>query len=214
MSATPVSKGSLRKLRQTSFRWSFPERTLHVVDIENLAGAALPGLALLAEVQARYLARLALGCDDQVVMAASHRGLLDAAVAWPHARYRVRSGKHGADLALIDVLEHENVAARFSHVVIGSGDGIFGRSAASLAARGVRITVVSRPGSLSTGLARIAGDVIYLDLPRTAAAALPASGSSPGAVPATGGRRRPPVGRTRRWTRGSSPPWRRCAARR
>ena len=91
--------------------------------------------------------------------------------AFPFLRYRVRSGKDGADLALIDVLEHENVAARFSHVVIGSGDGIFGHSAASLAARGVRITVVSRPGSLSSGLARIAGDVIYLDLPRIATAA-------------------------------------------
>ena len=170
MSATPVSKGSLRRLRQASFRWSFPARTLHVVDIENLAGAAVPSLALVTEVQGRYLARLALGVDDQVVMAASHRGLLDAAVAWPHARYRVRSGKDGADLALIDVLEHENVAARFSHVVIGSGDGIFGRSAAALAARGVRVTVVSRQRSLAPGLARAAGSVIYLDRPRAAAA--------------------------------------------
>jgi hypothetical protein len=166
MSVTP----KVRRVRQTSFRWRFPERALHVVDIENLAGAAVPGLALAAEVQGRYLARLDLGLDDQVVMAASHLGLLDAARAWPHARYRVRSGKDGADLELIDVLEHENVAARFSHVVIGSGDGIFGRSAASLAARGVRITVVSRHGSLAPGLARIAGDVIYLDLPLLAAA--------------------------------------------
>ncbi|HVT66549.1 MAG TPA: hypothetical protein VHF26_02290, partial [Trebonia sp.] len=66
-----------------------------MVDIENLAGAPVPSLALVTEVQGRYLARLAVGADDQVVMAASHRGLLDAAVAWPHARYRVRSGKDG-----------------------------------------------------------------------------------------------------------------------
>ena len=221
MSATPVSKGSLRRLRQASFRWSFPERALHLVDIENLAGAPVPNLALVTEVQGRYLARLGVGVDDQVVMAASHRGLLDAAVGWPHARYRVRSGKDGADLALIDVLEHENVAARFSHVVIGSGDGIFGRSAASLAARGVRITVVSRHGSLSSGLARIAGDVVYLDLPQVAVAALPAHApaagrcaASPCGLAPTGGRRRPPGRRTTRWTRGSSPPRRRCAARR
>jgi hypothetical protein len=95
-------------------------------------------------------------------MAASHLGLLDAALGWPHARYRVRSGRDGADLELLDVLEHENIAARFGHVIIGSGDGIFGRSAASLAARGVRITVVSRRGSLADGLARVARDVIYL----------------------------------------------------
>ncbi len=169
MSAMPKVSRSGR-LRQTSFRWRFPERTLHVVDIENLAGAAIPTLDLVTEVQDRYLARLALGLDDQVVMAASHLGLLAAARGWPHARYRVRSGKDGADLELIDVLEHENVAARFRHVVIGSGDGIFGRAAASLAARGVYVTVVSNRDSLAPGLRRVARDVVYLDDPLAAAA--------------------------------------------
>jgi hypothetical protein len=157
-------------MSQPGARWRFPDRALHVVDIENLAGAAIPSFAMVSEVQGWYKARLEFGLDDQVVMAASHLGLVNAARGWPHARYRVRSGKDGADLELIDVLEHENVAARFSHVVIGSGDGIFGRSAASLAARGVRITVVSRRGSLSDGLARVARDVIYLDAPMAAAA--------------------------------------------
>jgi uncharacterized LabA/DUF88 family protein len=55
-------------------------------------------------------------------------------------------------------------------VVIGSGDGRFGGAAASLANCGVRITVVSRRASLSPGLARVAGDVIYLDSRLTAAA--------------------------------------------
>jgi hypothetical protein len=159
MPVTPKS----RRGHRTSFRWHFPERTLHVVDIENLAGAAIPSLALVSETQGRYLKQLVLEPDDQVVMAASHLALLDAACGWPNARYRVRSGKDGADLALLDVLEHENIAARFSHVVIGSGDGIFGRAAARLAAGGVRVTVVSRPGSLNAGLARAAaGNVIWL----------------------------------------------------
>lgn len=172
MPVTPKVRGvrEIHRLHQPGSRWRFPDRALHVVDIENLAGAAIPSFALVSEVQGWYLDRLALGGDDQVVMAASHLGLLEAARGWPHARYRVRSGKDGADLELIDVLEHENVATRFSHVVIGSGDGIFGRSAASLAARGVRITVVSRRGSLSDGLARVAGDVIYLDAPLSAVA--------------------------------------------
>ncbi len=68
------------------------------------------------------------------------------------------------------MLEHENVAARFNHVIIGSGDGIFGQPAASLAALGVRITVVSRRDSLAEALRRIAWDVIYLDPPLAAAA--------------------------------------------
>jgi hypothetical protein len=150
-------------VRQTSFRWRSPERALHVVDIENLAGAAIPTLAMVSDVQVRYLTLLRFGVDDQVVLAASHRGLLNAGLGWPHARYRVRSGKDGADLELIDVLEHENVAARFDHVVIGSGDGGFSQVAAELAARGLHITVVSRRDSLSSGLARVAGDVVYLD---------------------------------------------------
>jgi NYN domain len=164
MTVTPKAHGDVRRLRAGT-RWRYPDRALHLVDIENLAGAAIPGLDLVAEARYRYLARLSLGVADQVVMAASHLGLLDAARAWPHARYRVRSGRDGADLELIDVLEHENVAARFSHVVIGSGDGIFGHPAATLAARGVRITVVSRRGSLAPGLARVAREVIYLDQP-------------------------------------------------
>jgi NYN domain len=163
MSATPgVNKAE--RLRQKRFRWQFPERTLHVVDIENLAGAAVPTRDLVTEVQDRYLACLAFGAEDQVVLAASHLGLLNTGLGWPHARYRVRSGRDGADLELIDVLEHENIAARFSHVVIGSGDGLFGHAAARLAARGVHITVVSRRGSLARDLARIAGHVIYLDV--------------------------------------------------
>ena len=51
-----------------------------------------------------------------------------------------------------------------------SGDGLFGDAAASLAARGVYVTVVSRRGSLAQGLARVARDVIYLDGPLTAVA--------------------------------------------
>ena len=153
---------NVRRLRQPSFRWRFPERTLHVVDIENLAGAAIPTLTRVAEVQGQYLALLRFGADDQVVLAVNHLALLNAGLGWPNARYRVRSGKDGADIELLDVLEHENVAARFSHVVIGSGDGGFGRAAASLATRGVHVTVVSRRGSLAYELARAAGDVVYL----------------------------------------------------
>jgi NYN domain len=169
MPATP-KVSNVRRLHETSFRWQFPDRALHVVDIENLAGAAVPTLNRVSEVQGQYLASLRFGADDQVVLAANHLALLNAGLGWPHARYRVRSGKDGADLELIDVLEHENVAARFSHVVIGSGDGGFSRSAASLAARGIRITVVSRWGSLAYELAKVAVDVIYLDGPLTAAA--------------------------------------------
>ena len=161
----------VRRLRRPeAARRRFPERTLHVVDIENLAGTAIPTPGQVSNVQGLYLARLGFGADDQVVMAASHRGLLNAALAWPHARYRVRSGPNGADLELIDVLLHEDIPARFTRVVIGSGDGMFVRAALALADGGVRVTVASRPGSLSHLLRRAASDIVYLDAPRVAAA--------------------------------------------
>ena len=161
----PADTVAVRRSRQ----W-FPARTLHLVDIENLAGAALPSRDQVTEVQGLYVARLGFGADDQVVMAASHLAFLNAALGWPSARYRVRSGPNGADLELLDVLQHEDVAARFTHVVIGSGDGLFSQAAANLAARDVRVTVVSRRDSLSRALAGVAGDVRYLDAPRAAAA--------------------------------------------
>ena len=149
----------------------FPERGLHLIDIENLAGAGFPSFEQIRGVQGMYAGRLTFGALDQVVVASSHLTLLNAALGWPHARYRVRSGPDGADLELLNVLRHEKVAARFTRVVIGSGDGVFARAAASLATAGVRVTVVSRQDSLSARLAFAAGEVIYLDTPQSATAA-------------------------------------------
>jgi hypothetical protein len=166
---TGVVKEVVAVRQSAAVRWRFPQRTLHVVDIENLAGTAIPTLGQVSDVQGRYMARLGFGTDDQVVMAASHLGLLNAALGWPHARYRVRSGPDGADLELLDVLLHEDVAGRFTHVAIGSGDGVFGQAAAGLVAHGVRVTVVSRRDSLAPGLARVALNVVYLDAPQVKA---------------------------------------------
>jgi hypothetical protein len=141
----------------------FPARRLHLVDIENLVGDSLPSLAQVREAQGLYADCLAFGAMDQVEVASSHLTLLNAALGWPHAHYRIRSGPDGADLALLDVLEHENVATRFTHVVIGSGDHLFAEEAARLADQGVWVTVVSRRRSLSRRLALAAREVIFLD---------------------------------------------------
>lgn len=162
--------------RRMGGRGRFPARTLHLVDIENLAGAAAPTLGRVREVQSLYTERRGVGAVDQVVVACSHVTLVNAALGWPCARYRVRSGPDGADLELLDVLYHEHVVERFSHVTIGSGDGAFAAPAARLAAVGVRVTMVSRQRSLSNRLALAAHEVIFLDPTDPAAAA---SQSSP-----------------------------------
>ena len=165
----PVPVKGRRGRRLLVARRQFPVRTLHLVDIENLAGAAIPSLVQVMDVQDRYARTLSLGVDDQVVMASSHLGFMNAALGGPHARYRVRSGPDGADLELLDVIWHEDVATRFSHVVIGSGDGTFVNAAQTLTDGGVWVTVVSRWGSLSPRLAHAARDVVYLDTPSRAA---------------------------------------------
>jgi hypothetical protein len=152
----------LRMVSATSRR-RFPERGLHLIDIENLAGAANPSFGEVRDVQGRYAGRLTFGAFDQVVVASSHLALLNAALGWPHARYRVRSGRDGADLELLDVLWRENAMTRFTRVTIGSGDGIFADAADALVAAGIPVTVVSRRDSLSARLASAAGEVIYLD---------------------------------------------------
>jgi len=157
-----IVSGSNR-CQPASGRERFPERGLHLIDIENLAGGARPSREQIRGVQGSYACRLAFGALDQVVVASSPLTLLSAALGWPHARYRVRSGRDGADLELLDVLQYEKVAARFTRVVIGSGDGAFARAAASLAAAGVQVIVVSRRDSLSARLKIAASQVIYLD---------------------------------------------------
>ena len=150
-------------------RRRFPVRRLHLVDIENLAGDSRPSLGQVRQALGLYTACLMFGAMDQVEVASSHLTLLNAALGWPHARYRVRSGPDGADLELLDVLRYENIAGRFTHVAIGSGDHLFAGEAVRLAARGVWVTVVSRRRSLSPRLALAAREVIFLDAAAEAA---------------------------------------------
>jgi hypothetical protein len=152
-----------RDTQRADNRRRFPTRRLHLVDIENLAGAALPSLSQVHETLGLYTDCLAFGAMDQVEVASSHLTLMNAALGWPRAHYRIRSGPDGADLALLDVLQHENVARRFTHVAIGSGDHLFAEEAARLAAQGVWVTVVSRRRGLSRQLALAAREVIVLD---------------------------------------------------
>ena len=149
-------------------RW-FPARRLHLVDIENLVGHPRPSLCQVRQALRLYTGCLALGPMDQVEVASSHLTLLNAALGWPHAHYRVRSGPDGADLALLDVLRHEKVAKRFTHVAIASGDHLFAEEAAHLATQGVWVTVVSQRCSLSPLLALAAREVIFLDASAEAA---------------------------------------------
>lgn len=85
----------------------------------------------------------------------------------PFARLMVREGRHGADLALCNVLEDTNfIASRYSEVVIASGSHLFRRSVRALADAGVSTTVACLPHQTSSELTASAAHVTWLERPR------------------------------------------------
>jgi hypothetical protein len=135
-------------------------RCLHLVDVENLIGQPRPTSQQVAACRDRF-AELA-GVGDHVIVSCNHGALASVGWTWTGARYVVRSGPDGADLAILGVIEFEGVSARFSRVVLGSGDGIFAEAVARLGASGVDVTVVSRPEALSKRLGLAATHVLTL----------------------------------------------------
>jgi hypothetical protein len=139
-----------------------PGRSLHLVDVENLLGGTRFTKADVEALALLYRATAGAASDDLVVVASSHHTALPVWLGWGNARRLVRSGADGADLALLEVIEKENVAVRFERVVIGSGDGIFAFSAAALQGAGVAVTIVSQRESLSNQLRLAARDIRLL----------------------------------------------------
>lgn len=148
-------------VKRTAPRCGVGQRRIVLVDVENVVGgsSALCDLVLWARevVEECISARP----DDQVVLGISPAGLLDLACAWTRVRYVMRSGLDGADLVLLEVLR-ENIADRFTEVVVVSGDGIFTDAIAELASQGVHTTVVAHPAGLSRRLELAANEVRFL----------------------------------------------------
>ena len=130
-------------------------RTLHLIDIENLAGSARPSARVVRDLRNDYGARVQPG--DLVIVAANHGAAPVVWWEWPGARHLPRSGPNGADEALLEVIRTEHAEQRFDRVVIASGDAIFAMPAAELARRGVSVAVVARRGSLARRLQLAAG---------------------------------------------------------
>ena len=126
-------------------------RTIHLIDIENLVGSPDPTDQQVREVRDHY-EPMYVRNGDLVVVACSHHAFGTVAWQWPRARHVPRSGKDGADLALLGVITGERVAERFQHVVVASGDAIFAGAVARLGMKGVSVTVVARHDSLSRAL--------------------------------------------------------------
>jgi hypothetical protein len=140
-----------------------PTRRLHLVDIENLIGSPRPTELEAHDCRRRYTEHLAVRPGDLVVIACNHGAALAVGFGWREARLLLRSGQHGADAALLDVIANENINRRFRSVVVASGDGCFAEPVASLARAGVEVTVVSNACALSRRLKLAARQVVIFD---------------------------------------------------
>lgn len=123
-------------------------RRLILVDVENLAGGANVTVDQIRTIREELAAILDFTEWDQVVIGCSHFAFLNVAVGWPNVRYLLRSGRDGADTALLDELAATDPAA-FGMLVIASGDHIFTRA---VAASTIPTQVVSRDNALATKL--------------------------------------------------------------
>ncbi|MEI7548326.1 MAG: hypothetical protein WCK21_09755 [Actinomycetota bacterium] len=139
-------------------------RSIHLIDLENLCGEPRPSAAVAELAHRAYLAATRPDAGDHFVVAVNHGAALNAGLSWKGARLLLRSGPNGADEALLDVLRYEQVDERFTSIKIASGDGIFAPAAGSLAASGLVVTVVARPGSCSAALKLASHHLVTLDI--------------------------------------------------
>lgn len=142
-----------------------PGRTIHLIDIENLAGGVRAGVLAFYQALDCYRYRGPVAGGDRVVIGASPQvgcQVKPLIEGWPSVELYTRGGPNGADIALIErVNDVHSIVARFDRIIIGSGDGDFAPVAEVYIARGLAVDAASRPGSLSRKLEDVVHDVWY-----------------------------------------------------
>lgn len=134
-------------------------RTLHLVDIENMACSSHLTHEDVAKTQQRIHAAVELRPGDHTLIAASHHNALATYYGWVGSAQRsARSGQDGADMVLLEAIEDIRwVADRYQRVVLASGDHIFAFAVANLKAAGLEVVVISPDRGLSTAMRLAAG---------------------------------------------------------
>jgi hypothetical protein len=141
-------------------------RALHLVDLENLMGTPSPAQGVTARTWASY--RSCIQPGDQVVVATSHHTAFTAWFELPRTGIQlvVRSGRDGADLALLDSIDLPHAASRFEWLVLASGDGIFASTARQARLLGMRAWQVTGTSTSSRALTRACQIHSHLNLDR------------------------------------------------
>lgn len=134
-------------------------RRLILIDIENFNGGPIATPA-----QARWCRRvldnwIQPGDADLIVLAADITTVTNLHAGWSSHRILAGAGENGADHRLLEVMD-EDLARRFSELVLVSGDRIFAEKISWLAGQGLPTTVYSHATALSKRLNFAATTVI------------------------------------------------------
>jgi hypothetical protein len=131
------------------------DRTLHLVDLENLLGDPRADAVVALATFSAYLHVAGWQVDDHVIVATNPWLMTKIAfdLPVPASRHAVH-GRDGADTMLLSLAPAELVVKRYGRLVIGSGDGIFTMRARAVHDGGIPVDVVARPDGCSTRLHR------------------------------------------------------------
>jgi len=97
---------------------------------------------------------LIVGCNPHLAFLANEH--------FPGAKIVTGKGKDGADQALIDAVDADHAADRYSELCIVSGDHAFGEVAHAARRAGLRVRVVAPHAGLSTALRVYADTTVIL----------------------------------------------------
>jgi len=147
-----------------------PFRTCLVVDLENATRSASPS-RLAAETLHWRLSRVFVNPPDETFVASDPRNAFSSEryAELSHGGFRVRSGRNGADLAIIDYLEEviernqRHRKHQIGYVRILSGDGIFIPVIRKLRQVDIHVTVIGYRDTTNHGLYREANRLVLLD---------------------------------------------------
>lgn len=148
--------------RQIDVSEESQQRSLHLVDIENLLRDPLcENIEYIEATIANYKDVSGWCAGDQVLIAANHqlsRRLVFLLQEWVCRLFTAR-GRDGADLRLLEEGVQEKLLTQFDQLVVGSGDGIFVDALALSRELGLKSVTVSQSSTLSAKLAAASDEI-------------------------------------------------------
>ena len=144
------------------------ERTLVIVDLENLAGGSLNVSRESKRIREMVESEVK---EDQECLIVVATGVQVTRISpevlwhWSDARFLIGVGIDGADKKLLDVLENEPIAQSTESIHIWSGDHCFAPITRKLRKLGCDVHVFSNTHSLSNELERAATSVLTFSGP-------------------------------------------------